>query len=75
MKKTNKIAQGFSGMVVVVILLSSILAASLFYQNGITANAVKENSYHQSSLSVQEVNNVYSLSQLNEGWNIEFRVS
>ena len=40
----NKIAQGFSGMVVVVILLSSILAASLFYQNGITANAVKENS-------------------------------
>ena len=43
-KRKNKIAQGFASLIVVVILLSSILAGSLIYQNGLTGNAVKEDS-------------------------------
>ena len=68
MKKLNKIAQGLVSLMTVIVLLGSILAASLFYQTGITGNIVKENSNSKSDIKIQEVNNVYSLSQLNEGW-------
>ena len=59
----NKIAKGLVSLVTVVILLSSILATTLVYENNITANAVKEDS----GISYAEVNDVYNL-QLNEGW-------
>ena len=59
----NKIAKGLVSLITVVILLSSILATTLVYENNITANAVKEDS----GISYTEVNDVYNL-QLNEGW-------
>jgi len=38
----NKIAKGIVSLVTIVILLSSILATSIVYENNITANVVKE---------------------------------
>ena len=42
MKKllNKKIAKGLVSLITIVILLSSILASSVFYQNNITANVV-----------------------------------
>ena len=38
----NKIAKGIVSLTIIVILLLSVLAGSFYYQNNITANAVKE---------------------------------
>jgi len=59
----NKIAKGLTSLVTVVILLSSILASSFFYENNITANVVEDST----GISYTEVNDIYNL-QLNEGW-------
>ena len=66
----NKFAQGLASLIAIIILLSSILAASIFYQNNITANVVRETSINDKSLSIQiqSVNDVKELNQLNEGW-------
>ena len=54
----NKIAQGLMSFVVIIILLTLILASSIFYQSNITANAVKENSFDKNpaSFSIKGVN-------------------
>ncbi|MBI2652146.1 transglycosylase SLT domain-containing protein, partial [Candidatus Woesearchaeota archaeon] len=65
----NKIAKGIVSLLVIVVLLSSILAASIFYQNNITANVIKELTIDDKPLiSIKEVNDIKELSQLNEGW-------
>lgn len=38
----NKIGKGIVSLIAIVILLSSILATSIFYSNNITTNAVRE---------------------------------
>ena len=72
MKKlfNNKIAKGLVSLITIIILLSSILAGSIFYENNITANVIKETSINDkpSTISMKEVNSSKDLSQLNEGW-------
>ena len=60
----NKTAKGITSLIAIIILMSSILGGSIYYGNNITANAAKEDSYSEFSISIQEVNN-----------NIEFRWS
>ena len=47
----NKIAKGLMSFVAIIILLSSILATSIFYENNITANVIKENSFDKNPTS------------------------
>ena len=66
----NKIAKGLTSFAAIIVLLSSILASSIFYQSSLTANAVKDNSFDKkpASFSIKFVNDVNDLSSLNEGW-------
>ncbi|MEK6984421.1 MAG: transglycosylase SLT domain-containing protein, partial [Nanoarchaeota archaeon] len=66
----NKTAKGLISLITIIILLSSILATSIFYENNITANVVRETSIDTKSpiISTKEVNDLKELSQLNEGW-------
>ncbi|MBI2650350.1 hypothetical protein HYX04_03475 [Candidatus Woesearchaeota archaeon] len=66
----NKTAKGLVSLIAIIVLLSSILATSIFYQNNITANVVRENSIDTkpSIILITEVNDIKELSQLNEGW-------
>ncbi len=41
----NKIAKGLVSLITIIVLLSSILATSLFYQNNITANVIFDESF------------------------------
>ena len=64
----NKIAKGIASLTIIVILLLSVLAGSFYYQNNITANAVKEDSTNfNEDRSIKEID-VRNLNQLNEGW-------
>ena len=55
----NKTAKGIVSLITIVILLSSILASSIFYGNNITANAVKEGSSAESTgITITEINDV-----------------
>ena len=66
----NKTAKGIVSLGIIVLLLSSILTASLFYGSNITANVAKEVSFDskQKDLQIKEVDNIRDLNQLNEGW-------
>ena len=66
----NKIAKGLVSLITIIVLLSSMLATSIYYQNNITANVVKEISTETKStgIIITEVNGIKELSQLNEGW-------
>ncbi|MBI2656135.1 hypothetical protein HYX03_00160 [Candidatus Woesearchaeota archaeon] len=66
----NKIAKGLVSLLTIIILLSSILAGSIFYEDNITANVVKETSIDSKppTISIKEVNGIRDLNQLNEGW-------
>lgn len=66
----SKIAKGMASLVTIIILLSSILATSIFYENNITANVIREVSIDSelTSISIIEVDDIKDLSQLNEGW-------
>src|SRR3989344_2463498 len=64
----NKIAKGIAGLAAIVVLLASIFAGSFYYENNITANAVKEDSTNfNNDISIKEIG-VRNLNQLNEGW-------
>src|SRR3989338_2031053 len=64
----NKIAKGIVSLTIIVILLLSVLAGSFYYQNNITANAVKEVSADfDKDISIKEID-VKNINQLNEGW-------
>ncbi len=53
----------------VIILISSILAASIFYQSNITARAIQETDFDSSpAISIIAVDDINGLNQLNEGW-------
>ena len=54
----SKIAQSLMSFATIIILLSSILASSIFYQSSLTANAVKENSFDKNpaSFSIKNIN-------------------
>ena len=65
----NKIRKGLVSLGAIIVLLVSILTSSIFYENSITGNVIKEisiNSYD--APAVQEVENLKDLSILNEGW-------
>ena len=64
----NKIAKGIVSLLSIIILLSSILAGTLYYQNGITANVIMDASTQEESFPIKEVNGIEELNQLNEGW-------
>ncbi len=66
----NKTAKGLVSLITIIVLLSSMLATSIYYQNNITANVVKEISTETKStgIIITEVNGIKELSQLNEGW-------
>ncbi|MEK6984424.1 MAG: hypothetical protein AABX33_07660 [Nanoarchaeota archaeon] len=65
----NKTSKGLVSLVTIIILLSSILATSILYDNKITANVVKELSLDiEQAISIKEVNDIKELNQLNEGW-------
>ena len=71
MKKLNKnkLGKGLVSLITIVILLSSILATSIFYQNNITANAIKETSINDDvPIPIKKVDNIEQLSYLNEGF-------
>ena len=65
----NKAAKGLA-LIAIIVLLSSILAGTLFYQSSITANAIKQSLPNPESKVVQikEVNDIKELNQLNQGW-------
>ena len=64
----NKIAKGLASLTIIVILLLSVLAGSFYYENNITANAVKEASVNfDKDISIKEID-VKNINQLNEGW-------
>lgn len=66
--KMNKIAKGMVSLITIIILLSSILATSLYYNN-ITGNVVEEVSLDsETGISVAVVDGIAELSFLNEGW-------
>ena len=69
-KLFNKTAKGLVSLLTIIILLSSILATSIFYENNMTANVIRETSTEPASISIliTEVNSIRELSQLNEGW-------
>ena len=65
----NKFAYGLMSFATVIILISSILAASIFYQSNITARAIQETNFDSSpAISIIAVDNINGLNQLNEGW-------
>lgn len=66
----NKTAKGLVSFVAIIVLLSSILATSLFYQNNATANVVMEDSgnWESATAAVTEVDDINDLQNLNEGW-------
>src|SRR3989338_4222412 len=66
----NKIGKGLLSLVAIIVLLSSILASSIFYESSITANVVRETSIGSESaaIRIQQVNSIRELSQLNEGF-------
>src|SRR3989338_9167595 len=66
--KNKKIQKSFVSLVAIIILLSSILATTVFYQNSITANVIKENLGNKPAIPLKEVKDVKELIQLNEGW-------
>ena len=73
MKKlfNNKIAKGLVSLITIIVLLSSILATSVFYENNITANVIRETSINDNdkiSINIVSVNDVKEISFLNEGW-------
>lgn len=62
----TKIAKGVVSFAAIILILSSILATSLYYNNNITANAARESDYgHIPVIGVAEIQ---ELSYLNEGW-------
>ena len=64
----NKIAKGIVSLTIIVVLLLSVLAGSFYYQNNITANAVKEASADfDKNILIKEID-AKNLNQLNEGW-------
>lgn len=66
----SKIGKGLVSLLTIIILLVSVLASTVYYDNQITANAIKEYSFDsaQNELQITEANDIYELSQLNEGW-------
>jgi|GEM_PF-6077060 hypothetical protein len=66
----SKIAKGIASLIAIIILLSSILATSVYYNSSITANAVKEVPLDSglNYISITEVDDIRELSFLNEGW-------
>lgn len=66
----SKTAKGLVSLAAVIALLSSILASSIFYENNITANVVREASIDDNQISMQitAVNDIKGLNQLNEGF-------
>ena len=66
----SKIAKGLVSLITIVILLSSILATSVFYQNSITSNVIKEKTIQnkETSIQIKIINDIKELNQLNEGW-------
>ena len=70
MKKIkNKTAKGILSLGMIIILLVSVLTSTFYFNNGITANAIKENfDSKQKDLQIKEVDNLRDLNQLNEGW-------
>ena len=63
----NKTGKGIMSLFIVIVLLSSVLAAIIFYGNDVTANSVKGIAIKDSH-QILIVGSVNDLSQLNEGW-------
>ena len=71
MKKINKnkIGKGLVSLLAIIILMSSILAGTFYYQNSITANVIKEASIiDEPAIQVKEVKDINELNYLNEGF-------
>ena len=66
----NKTAKGLVSLLTIIILMSSILAGTIYYESGITANVIKENSYKDENIKpqIKYVDDIRDLNQLNEGW-------
>ena len=65
----NKLAKGLISLLTIIILMCSILATSIYYQNNITANAIRETKIDNKNLiQIKEVNDINELNQLNEGF-------
>ena len=65
----NKTAKGLISLLTIIILMSSILATTIYYQNNITANVIRETSYKDESIKpqIKYVDDINELNQLNEG--------
>ena len=57
-----------ASFIAVIALLILILAGTVYYENNITAMAVRENFASEPSIQIKEISSINELSQLNEGW-------
>src|SRR3989344_1674314 len=65
----NKTAKGIVSLLTIVIVLVSVLASTIYYNNNITANVIKENTLQQSpQIQIKEISDVNELNEFNEGW-------
>ena len=66
----SKTAKGIVSLLAVIILMSSILAGTIYNQNNITGNTIAGDNLNplNTKLYKKEVNDISELSQLNEGW-------
>ena len=64
----SKLAQGLVSLITVIILLFSILATSILYENSITGNVISDVSSEDTSIEIQYIDDITDLNQLNEGW-------
>src|SRR3989338_2481790 len=63
----SKTAKGLVSLTSIIILLSSILASTFYFDSSITANVAGDVSAEE-AYSIKEINDIKELSQLNEGW-------
>ncbi|MBI3034925.1 hypothetical protein HYY71_01250 [Candidatus Woesearchaeota archaeon] len=66
----SKAAKGIVSLAAIIILLSSILATGIYYNDNITADVIRETSLETKSaaITITEANDIKELIQLNEGW-------
>lgn len=63
----NKFAKGIVSLATIIIVLTSILAGTIYYGGNITSNVVSEVN-DEPQIQIKTVDNIEQLSYLNEGW-------
>lgn len=65
----SKAGKGLVSLIAVIILLSSILATTVYYEGSLTANVIREiPTAKPAAVPIKEAGDISELGQLNEGW-------